>query len=146
MYNPSNEFIQANEELQKIQDALSFNDKQFKRIKSVIANAAIWCNATETLMLDLNKEFQDDCEMKEELELRYEAAKRASTSAKELWNQLNRCVDKEISKESLLMILNGFIAHFEIFAKRFNHGKDTEILINLRKIRTDIENIQERYL
>ncbi|QIB68108.1 hypothetical protein Ami103574_01735 [Aminipila butyrica] len=142
MYEPSDEFELANEKLHKMKETLNFDELQFQRIKSVINKAAIWSEEIGTMLLDFMKEFEEDEETKEELTFRYETAKQASLSADELWNQVNICADQELSKETLLIILKGFIEYYEVLANHLNDGEDTEILTNLRKTLMDIKELK----
>lgn len=132
-------FEQANIKLYSLKGKLNFSDLQFERIKSMIFKSAVWDQKMDKAITDFMDEFDED--EKEEMKFRYETAKLASTSTKELWNQLNKCVDIELPKESMIMILCGFIEYFEQFASYFNDHEDTEILINLRKILEDINKM-----
>lgn len=129
-------FEQAEIKLCNLKDALNCNDLQFKRIKSTIFKAAVWDEDLDQAFVDFMDEFDED--EQEEMKFRYEAAKAASVSGKALWNQLNKCAGIELSKESMLLILCGFIEYFEQFAHRFNNHEDTEVLANLRKTLEDI--------
>lgn len=133
MDEPTEAFEQANAKLSNIKVLLSINELQFQRIKSTINRMTVWNKEFENSILDFMKECDDDKEMKRELNFRYETSKLATASAKDLWNQLNRCADRKFSKEELLIIINGFIEHYEVFANHFNNGEDTEALSNLRK-------------
>lgn len=143
MTEKANVFEQAEITLYRVKNELNLSDLQFERIKSTISKAAIWDSTIDNLIADFINELNDDelnDDEREEMEFRYEAAKLASSSSKELWNQLNKCADIEFSKESILMILSSFIKYFEELANEFNNHEDTEILVNLRKTLEDIKN------
>jgi len=135
------EFELEKEKLHDIGESLHFSELQFQRIKSTINKTTIWSNEVEKAIVDFMQEFDDHEEMKEELEFRYEASKLAATSAKELWNQLNRCAERELLKEELLMILNGFLEYYEVVSNQFNNKEDTQALANLRKILNEVKEL-----
>ena len=122
---------QATLNLNNLKETLKFSELQFERIKSTIFKSSIWDEEMDEAILDFFDEFEE--EEKEEMNFRYETAKSASTSTKELWNQCNKCVDFDLSKENMLSIFYSFIEYFEEFAKQFNNNEETEVLIHLRK-------------
>ncbi|WP_324823803.1 hypothetical protein [Sinanaerobacter sp. ZZT-01] len=126
------------ERLHAIGESLHFSELQFQRIKSTINKTTIWSNEVEEAIVDFMQEFDDHEEMKEELEFRYEAARLAATSTKELRNQLNKCAERELPKEELLMILNGFLDYYKVVSNQFNNEEDTQALAHLRKILNEI--------
>lgn len=132
-------FELAKIKLYNLKEKLNFSDLQFERIKSTIFKASIWNKEIDKAIADFMDEFDED--EKEEMKFRYETAKLASVSAKELWNQLNKCVDIELPKESMIVILCGFIEYFEEFANQFNNHEDTEMLINLKKTLDNINKM-----
>ncbi|WP_312651987.1 hypothetical protein [Aminipila sp.] len=132
-------FEQAELRLYSLKEKMNFSDLQFERIKSTIFKSSIWDRGIDEAIVDFMNEFDED--EKEEMKFRYETAKIASTSAKELWNQLNKCSDIELPKESIIIILSYFIEYFKEFADQFNDNKDTEVLIHLRKSLEDIKQM-----
>ncbi len=134
-------FELAKEKLHDIGETLHFSELQFQRVKSTINRTTIWSDEVEKAIVGFMQEFDDHEEMKEELEFRYEASKLAATSSKELWNQLNKCTERELSKEELLLILNGFLEYYEVVSNYFNNDEDTEALANLRKILNEVKEL-----
>ena len=132
-------FEQAKIKLNNLKEMLNFSELQFERIKSTIFKSSIWDKEMDKVIVDFMDEFDE--EEKEEMNFRNETAKSASASAKELWNQCNKCVDFNLSKESMILILCGFIEYFEEFANQFNNNEDTEILIHLRKTLEEIKQM-----
>lgn len=130
---------QAKIKLNNLKGTLDFSELQFERIKSTIFKSSIWDKEIDKAIVDFIDEFDE--EVNEEMKFRYETAKSASTSTKELWNQCNQCVNFNLSKENMIMILCGFIEYFEEFANQFNNFEDTEILIHLRKTLEEIKQM-----
>lgn len=136
------EFEQAKIKLNNLRETLDFSELQFERIKSTIFKSTIWDKEMDKAIVDFINEFDDEeDEEKEEMKFRYETAKSASTSTQELWKQCNKCVDFDLSKESMLLILCGFIEYFEEFANQFNNNEDTQVLIHLRKTLEEIKQM-----
>ncbi len=129
-------FEQAELKLSNLKRMLTIGDLQFERIKSTINKSSIWDKEIDNAIVDFIDEFDED--EQEEMKFRYEAAKSANASAQALWNQLNKCIGFELSKENMILILSAFIESAEVFANQFNNHEDTEVLINLRKTLEDI--------
>ncbi len=129
----------AKVKLNNLKETLNFSELQFERIKSVIFKSSIWNKEMDKAMIDFMDELDE--EEKEEVNFRYETAKSASVSTKALWNQCNKSVDLDLSKESMILILGGFIEYFGEFANQFHHNEDTEILIHLRKTLEEVEQM-----
>jgi uncharacterized protein YggL (DUF469 family) len=132
-------FEQGEIKLNRLKEKLHISELQFERIKSTIFKSQIWDENINNAFID----FMDECEEEEKAEInfRYESAKLASTSAKALWEQCNKCLNFDLSKESMILILNNIIEYFEIFAYQFNNNEDTEILINLKKTLEEIKQM-----
>lgn len=132
-------FGQAKIKLNHLKEMLNFSELQFERMKFTIFQSSIWDKEIEKAIVDFIDELDED--EKEEMHFRYESAKSASASPKELWNQCTKCVDFALPKENMILILSGFIEYFETFANQFNNNEDTELLINLRKTLEEIKQI-----
>ena len=132
-------FEQAKIKLNNLKETLGFSELQFERIKSTIFKSTIWDKEMDKAIVDFIDEFDE--EEKEEMIFRYETAKSASASTKELWNQCNQCIEFNLSKENMILILCGFIEYFEEFANQFNNNEDTEVLIHLRKTLEELKQM-----
>lgn len=124
-------FEQAELKVSNLKNKLNIGDLQFERIESTIKKSSIWDKDIDEAVVDFMNELNE--EEQEEMKFRYEAAKLASISTQELWNQLNKCAGFQLSKENMVMILSAFIEMADVYAKRFNNHEDKEVLIYLKK-------------
>lgn len=97
----------------------------------------------EKAVLDFIIDEEDELDEKDrkEAKFRCETARAARSSTKALWEELNQCAETELAKEDVLLILNGFIEYFEIFAELMNNNNATKVILHLRKVLSEIKQM-----
>ncbi len=93
-------------------------------------------NIEKELESDVNTE-EDKLEL-EEIKYRYLLAKKGSKSVKDLWEQINICIEKELTKEQFEFVLKIYYDFFKLLANTLGSREETEIMKNLDKIIKEI--------